>query len=512
MELLRYLAVNKNVNHICKWQFGEGLYPTQEKVLKDILFSKAKRIMWSASTRYGKTRTLCKTMLLYIMFNSNINVQVIAPSYEIADPIRNYIWELGLKSPIIRDLIDVSTDGGIDRLKKEVTKRKVTFKNGSMFQVLSAHGDAMRLMGKGARGNVIQNNNNNNTINIGGIIWIDERAMIEPEAERTINRMLMDNPATKLIETLNPWSKANRAWQHWVDWKLKMEQGDEEYKVYHTPASVGVEEGRFSAETMNEMIREYSDDPIAYEVLFNSNFPDDEEKGLIPYAHIERAYNKVVQPNTQIKLKIAGLDVAEAGRDRTVLTTGYIDTHDNYIVQNIFDWHKSDTMQTVSEVTRHIDNNTIINIDSNGTGKGVFDRLVELGYKANGIKVGTSASYQLRSRFLNKKSELCWRLKQIFADDRIVIPKQPRLIRELNIIQYEITSAGKVIIRDSKNSKDIKYDKSPDFFDSLYLFTSLSEVAKTQTASVGRVPRPIENASRQAKSFFNSTRYHGRIM
>ena len=492
-ELLKYLISNRNVDELCKWQFKESLYPDQEKVMKEILFGEAKRIMWSACTRYGKTRTLCKAMLFHILLNPKTNVNVVGKDYNVTEPIRDYIWELGLKSPIIRNLIDHSGSGGIDRLQKEVTKYKVTFRNGSKFQVLTTAGGDYKLMGKGTK----------------GILWIDERALIEPDVEQTITRMLLDSSETKLIETLNPWSKANKAWDHWRDWGVKMKKGNPIYKIYHTPMATAMKENRFKQSQFDEMKHEY-DDPISYEVLFLSQFPENEEGCLIPYSQIEFAFEREDIIIDETWQEVAGLDVAEMGRDQTVLTKGYY-KEGFYVLKELYEWSKQETMQTVGKVIPLINKNTIINVDSNGAGSGVYSRLKEQGYKVNGIKVGEKPRSYKKFGGSNKKAEFFWKLSKLFEDKSIKILKNNRLIRELSILKYERNSNAKIVILDGKHDNKVKYNKSIDCADSLMLLCSTDQTAVSYSNSWSERPEQIIKSSKSSNEYLNRTRFKGRI-
>ena len=150
------------------------------------------------------------------------------------------------------------------------------------------------------------------------------------------------------------------------------------------------------------------------------------------------------------------------GVDLSVLTKVSI-IGDDFRVDSINSWGKTDTMKTTGKIVTLIDKKDIINVDSTGVGKGVYDRLEELEYNAVEIKGGRSPSNKrTKDRFMNLKAENYWNLRDLFEKGNISIPKHKTLIDQLNKMKYEITSSGKIKIIDPD-------DKSPDFSDSLCL-------------------------------------------
>lgn len=187
------------------------------------------------------------------------------------------------------------------------------------------------------------------------------------------------------------------------------------------------------------------------------------------------------------RMRIFGIDVAEQGKDLTVITI--VDVQENkYKTLHIKDWGKTDTMPTVGKIMKLIDEYRPdkIRIDAIGVGKGVFDRLKELqeegkiksGIMIEGIKVGMSAKLE-PERFLNVKAQMYWSMRTAFEEGRIKIPKHSTLLTQLNNMRYELTSAKKIRIVDpgtkTKDGKSTGSAKSPDFCDSLALVFAETE-------------------------------------
>jgi len=426
-----------NVEFLCKNVLGNDdvLTENQSNIIKDIVFERHKRIIICAYTRYGKTATVAKAVLLYILFHANKEIKLIGPKYEQTEILRNYIAKYAVKSPHLRKMIEISVTG-VERIKKEVSKKRITFTNNTELQILSAEGDAERLMGFGAS----------------GLLIVDERVLINPEAEAKISRMLLDSPDTILIELLNPWNKENQAWSHW---------NNPNFKKYHISAEDGIKEGRHTVEQIRE-IEEDIVSPIQRTVLIDSDFPDDTEDALIKWEWIQRAINKPITFDKSER--VSGLDCAEAGLDLSVLSKAFTDKN-RFKFYSIDSWHKADTTETVSKVKTLTDPDDLMGVDAIGVGKGIADQLKKDKYNVKHIKVGMAPTRD-KTQFLNRKSQFYWNLRRLFEEDKISIPKNKQLIKELNLMRYEITAnSGKIKIIDPA--------KSPDFADSVMLCTSV---------------------------------------
>ncbi|MEK9740736.1 MAG: hypothetical protein VW262_06060, partial [Flavobacteriaceae bacterium] len=281
----------------------------------------------------------------------------------------------------------------------------------------------------------------------GDLIVLDESCLVNPEVYRTkISRMLGDNKDTMIVEIGNPFTKDSHMYEHWIapDWNQ-----------IHIGWEQGIKENRLEPVFLEEQRQMLT--PTEFKVLYEADFPSDSEDTLIRYEWIEQSQKNNFEMD---KPKyIAGLDVAEMGVDLTVLTICKVQDN-KYEVVEVISWKKQDTMTTVNKVAGKIDKNMLINIDSTGVGKGVFDRLKELGYNAKEIKVGRAATVE-KDRFINQKSQYFWSLRSAFEQNRISIPKERNLITELNYMRYEINSSGKIRIIDPS--------KSPDYADSLML-------------------------------------------
>ena len=449
----------RNIGFLCEYYFGVELTPKQREIVKAIVWPDNKRIVISCMTRYGKSFVVSMAILLYIAFHGNKRNLIIAPTIDQSKIIRNYMSNFIINSDQFSDLIDINLTG-LDRLKSEVSKKRITFKNGSELMILSAEGSAERLMGFGAD----------------GLVVMDESCLIEYEVYRQkISRMLGDSPESILVEIGNPWNRNNQMYEHWINPK---------FKKIHIGYKDALKEHRLTQEHLDEQKELLT--PMEFEVLYEANFPEEAEDSIFTYKKVQAASLKEIKPSEGKVKRIISCDVADKGKDKTVIMWGYEDDG-YYVVEDIWTENKSENMAIAGKIVNLYEEKgaDYINIDTIGVGVGVVSRVKELlGGKTTikachyGEGVGTSGkeskprtdesladrkSDSGRKRFMNRKAEQYFRLNDLFNEGLITIPKNEHLIKELMKMGWEVSSSGKIKIIDPE-------DKSPDYADALVYF------------------------------------------
>ena len=444
--------------------FNFRLTPTQVQIVTEIFYGEYHYFSISAYTQWGKTQTFAIACALMLLFRPNSHINFVGPLEAQAQKIRRYIGELLSTCPFFAAAADISIDRKEDRFKKEASKSRLTFKNGNEYEVFSAEGTGNRLMGMG-----------------GNIIGKDEACLLSAEADSKIDRMVGGHTEDfMIIELFNPWSRNNNAYRHTLD---------EDYRQYHVDWRVGVKEGRITEAFVEKQRKTLS--PIHFEVLYESKFPSTSDKQLISGDDIDLSKNKIFR-DVVFTQRIAGLDCAEEGNDKSVLTIAdYYPEGDVYKIIEIISWDKNKPVELAHSAAPYLIRHQVteISVDAIGVGSGTAEELArmalrgEIRAKVNARKVGASPlsqepklspstrqeERQKTMVFVNQKAEFYWRTKDLFDKGRISIPDNPELITQLLSLEYDITS-GKVKIIDDK-TRD-KGGKSPDFADSLMLLTS----------------------------------------
>jgi hypothetical protein len=388
-------------------------------------------------------------------------VAIVAPQSEQAMIIRNYLAELMFASDLILEMAELESIG-LDRLKKESTHQRQTFKNGSEYRVFSAFQEANRLMGFGVNGRLIT----------------DESSLISNEAWGKILRMLGDDPAsTKHIALANPWDRGNKYYEFWTN---------PDYTKIHVDYKLALAEGRITEEFIKEM--EESLTPVEFQVLYKSEFPDESIDAIFSYKDVLEAQERILpqwvtnpfKTYNVNERKIVGVDVARLGNDETVFCYGVRYEYSGNYFYEIKEFHsfsKQDTMTSIGKLMQLAIKEKVdeINIDCIGLGSTFFDRTKEVVAEKNlsivvrecnfgeGVSSDLPKAVQYGNdpskRFLNKKAEQYERASRIFKEGLVSIPKEPKFVRDINGLKWDFTS--------SEKAKVVDPDKSPDFADAL---------------------------------------------
>jgi len=460
---------------------AQNLTPSQIDLVRKIAFSEVKRLNLSAYTRWGKTQCVAIGVAIYILINRNKKVKFIGPTNEQAGLIRDYMSELIIDCEFLSALVDLDVSG-VQRLKKETSKSRLTFKNGCEYRIISAHGKGFAAMGHG-----------------GDLIIMDEAALISREAYAKIVRMLGDDPEDAvLIELYNPWDRNTKAFDH---------SESPRFDRIQIGWEIGVAEGRTTQAFIDEMAEEFGGkETIEFLVLYDSRFPDESKDSIhslkmIKYAE-EISFNFLqelaelraklldddLKPDeiNDVKeeiakfIKIVSCDPADQGIDETVIMWG-IQKGNRKEYLGIYSEPKSDPMMLTGKIL-HISKRFIgrsvrglIKIDVIGIGSGPVSRCKEvLGeWDLTNIRVISCHSGQTainNEEFKNKKAENNFRLRDCF-NDRLISLKQikekhPKEFHKFKLqmlsMKWKYTSTATKIIVDP--------DKSPDYNDAAVYF------------------------------------------
>jgi hypothetical protein len=408
---------------------GYTLQDGQLRIIGSVLDPECKRLIVSAYTQYGKTRAVAIGVLLRILKPAKKKIIFIGPTIDQTNIIRTYVAELISADPRLSALVDTPKRRAED-LKKEMSRKRLTLKTGWEIVTLTAHGageePGKQLMGHG-----------------GDIIIIDEACLIDDEVYRKrISRMWGSKADAEVIILVNPWHRRNFAFRAWRNPK---------YRKIHIPWQQGVREGRVTREYIEEQRRELTS--YEFKVLYDSDFAEDAEDTLIRWEWIEQAVKHKQTLGASV-MRVNGLDVAEKGRDLTILQPAVTDGS-RYILGQPVIIDRDETIPIAIEAGSKVPKGQLINVDSIGVGSGVWSYLKQIGHRANSVRVSEKSTLD-PDRFANLKAQRFWILRRLFEERMIQIPDHPELKRQLNAMRYELDALGKIRIVDPT-------DKSPDY-------------------------------------------------
>lgn len=231
-------------------------------------------------------------------------------------------------------------------------------------------------------------------------------------------------------------------------------------------------------------------DPVTLAQEVDIDYTASVEGICIPAAWVRAAVDVVLPPVSETYPLVAGFDVAEEGRNRSV----YVDRRGPYVGEPE-SWGRANTTESAWRAARIAESRGAADVyfDPIGVGagvKGIWESSErKLGFRAVPVNVGLQPTMALwpsgktsRETFANLKAELWWMLRTRFektfefvtqgvahpADEMISIPNCPELIAQLSLPLYQSTDTGKIKI-ESKDALRKRGVDSPDYAEALVL-------------------------------------------
>lgn len=201
---------------------------------------------------------------------------------------------------------------------------------------------------------------------------------------------------------------------------------------------------------------------------FYCSFLASTEDIVIPFELIQASIGRDVAYSGATK--IAGLDVARFGDDRTALVV-----RQGPMVTHVETWSQADAVQTAGRVmdryrARLMD---VVSIDAIGIGSGVVDILRNNGIPVVAVNVAETPTLN-DARYQRLRDELWWKARMFFEDrtcgiSRGIMPKDINaLLADIQDIHYGYTPTGKIRIEEKAEMKK-RLGFSPDIGDALCL-------------------------------------------
>jgi len=454
-ELIKFWYHNKDVKKLVAFFFNRNkkvedmFLPSkgQEEIVKKILYGKGGlKALLTAPTRYGKSQWLAIGICLKILFNKNRKIYPMAPTNDKTKIIRDYIVEGIMMCPELRFLLD-SDKKGDDKLKKEVSKSRMTFKNGVVLQTMSLEGTGQRVMGWGVGKD-------------GGDIIIDEICECDRQPLVKVVRMLSDNiEESSLFGLMNPWSKEAYAYDLWCD---------EEYENIHITLDQAIEEGRLQKEFVAYQKRTLTD--YEFTVMYESRFPNSAVTSVASYDDLFASSQSDVAPHG--KHIDYGYDHARFGDDKCVLYR----KKGNCVTDRIV-WSKKKSTYLAGEIGNLLIKDLLdgygvnFSFDNALSGAGGVADIVEERIESKGL----SKRFQLNpidnagvaideNKFANIITELYFQIADNL--DKIKIWHCKELFKDFSTRMYEYTSKGQRKLESKKTFKK-RMGYSPDDGDGL---------------------------------------------
>lgn len=163
--------------------------------------------------------------------------------------------------------------------------------------------------------------------------------------------------------------------------------------------------------------------------------------------------------------RLCGLDIARFGDDRTVFCF-----RQGRVVTHFKSYTKIDTMQVAGIAHSLLETGEIdkMFIDVGGLGSGVYDRLVELGWKKLIISVNSATRALDENKFANKRAEMWAKGRAWLFDEPCILPDSNELHADLCNTRYKLDSKGRLLM-ESKAEMKSRGVRSSDCADAFLL-------------------------------------------
>jgi len=423
-----------------------------------------RRVGIKACTQFGKTdvTALALDKIATEQRERKEKILIVSPSEKQSGIMMGYVIQHLFDHPYLRE--SIKFEGSLERLQRERSKKRITFKGGSEIFILTAIAkevskEATNLMGFSA-----------------SIVIVDERGLLPQAMYNKVLRMVGGTEG-KIIQLGNPFP-GNGFERVFTNPRYETLTIDGEQAVAENRP------GGITREFLDEALEEYGgEDSLDYTIFYKCEFPEQgAEDALIPKDWIENAVN---QKGCEGEHKQAGLDVARFGRDKTV----YIYRKGGEVKRKE-SIGKMDTMEVVGWAVGFLkeDNPDIMADDVIGIGSGVHDRFEELSDEGKlvnekgeeldtefePINVGEAPTdEEAKKKFFNLRAQVFWNLRTLFKPDKngqsqISIPDDAPLKRQLSEIRYKYSSERKIKI-EAKEEMKKRLGSSPDEADALAL-------------------------------------------
>jgi hypothetical protein len=243
------------------------------------------------------------------------------------------------------------------------------------------------------------------------------------------------------------------------------------YKEWWTTRQIDSREARHADKVWVErFIAQFGLDADRTRYPILGKFPETETGKLISTSAVIRAQKTQLDPEMwRLMPKVMGVDVARFGDNFSTICI-----RQGRKVFPIQVLPKMDLMQTahhVAEAIKH-ERPTQVFVDGSGIGAGVVDRLRQLNFSVVDVNGGNQSQ---NPRFLNKRAEMWWGLKEFIEDSECELPPDDdrkrnisTLKEELTSVSYDYTDKGRIRL-DRKEDIIKEHNFSPDKADALAL-------------------------------------------
>lgn len=411
-----------------------------------IIFKLNPRVATMSPTGYGKTEFVSMGVVVCTSI-MNEGFIIASVKFGTSDLIMKMAISHIFDNPLFSSQLEFDNNEKFERLKRERKADKVTFLGGGSLKVISLYGTDTDV------GTAIGEHKPN--------VVLDESPLLHAVQYLQLKKILEGTGSYDQTFLMELGNAVNR--NHFMQNILF----NDDYLKLNIGLEQAINEGRLDRRSVEE-----NRGLPFFESFYECKFPDEEgvdSKGyrtlitesVIMTAFTDTVFKQPLPPEPKVDL-VLGADIGGGGDSNVYVlrspTMAWVESSNR----------STDTMTNISEIERIMRDYGVkaenVFIDDTGIGRGVTDRLKELGHQVNGVTVGISA--EDASRYSNLKAELYWKCKQ-WLENSGTLQRVDKWI-QLNWVRYKINT-DKVLAIEPKADQKKRTGKSPDFADALML-------------------------------------------
>jgi hypothetical protein len=285
----------------------------------------------------------------------------------------------------------------------------------------------------------------------GVLLILDESKGIGQDVYDALQGALSGLEDNRLLVTSTPGGIQGPFWRIW-------ERGGDAWRLHHLSAE---DSSNVSPEWCAERAREWGRGSPLYQARVEGKFADAGDGVLFPLSLLEAASSRELEPGAEVTL---GVDVARSvAGDQNAIAVAR-----GGKLERVITWRSADTMATVARVVTEVVrlNPRVIRVDESGVGAGVVDRLRQMRFPAEGVPFGGSPADP--TRFLNRRAEMYWALRDAMEQGKVALPDDDELVADLSALTFTFDQRGKLRL-DSKDDVRKRLGRSPDRADAVAL-------------------------------------------
>lgn len=244
--------------------------------------------------------------------------------------------------------------------------------------------------------------------------------------------------------------------------------------------------------------------PELRDAMFRGSFEEgqkDEQWQVIPSAYVDAAMMRWSEDGGKQTMTGLGVDIAQGGRDKTVLAPKHGSWFGRLIVMKGAD--TPDGSIVAGLIVTHMRDNCAIIIDMGGGYGG--STIAHLGQMINvqkflGSEAGMGMDRSGRLKFGNKRAEAMWRFREALDPEYgsgIALPPDPELKSDLCGLKWRLTPRG--IFIEDKDEFKTRTGRSPDKGDAVVMAHHCKAMTNLPSSAIRGLPTRAATTSHRPK-------------